>query len=84
MYQNIIYNTGTRRLYMFYIFCPYIDCYRHLTFFQDTLSCLASDEIKLASLKTRQDEIGEVDGFPDVEGAVASAVKKAIISQVNF
>ena len=52
--------------------------------FQDTLACLASDEIKLASLKTRHDDIGEIDGAPDVEGAVASAVKKAIISQVNF
>merc|ERR1711994_268445 len=48
---------------------------------QDTLACLASDEIKLASLKTRHDDIGEMDGTPDVEGAVASAVKKAIISQ---
>jgi hypothetical protein len=48
------------------------------------LSCLASDEIKLASLKTRQDEVGEIDGFPDVEGAVVSAVKKAILSQVNL
>ena len=51
--------------------------------FQDTLACLASDEIKLASLKTRHDDIGEMDGAPDVEGAVASAVKKAIISQVS-
>merc|ERR1712223_151261 len=48
---------------------------------QDTLACLASDEIKLASLKIRHDDIGEIDGTPDVEGAVASAVKKAIISQ---
>ena len=48
------------------------------------MSCLASDEIKLASLKTRQDEVGEVDGFPDVEGAVVSAVEKAIISQVRL
>ena len=52
--------------------------------FQDTLACLACDEIKLASLKTRQDEVGEMDGLPDVEGAVVSAVKKAIISQVKI
>ena len=51
-------------------------------YLQDTLACLACDEIKLASLKTRQDEVGELDGVPDVEGAVVSAVKKAIISQV--
>ena len=48
---------------------------------QDTLACLACDEIKLVSLKNRQDEVGELDGVPDVEGAVVSAVKKAIISQ---
>ena len=47
------------------------------------MACLASDEIKLASLKSRQDEVSELDGFPDVEGAVVSAVKKAIISQVK-
>ena len=34
-------------------------------------------------MKTRHDDIGEMDGAPDVEGAVASAVKKAIISQVS-
>ena len=32
-------------------------------------------------MKNRQDEVGELDGVPDVEGAVVSAVKKAIISQ---
>ena len=45
------------------------------------MACLACDEIKLVSLKNRQDEVGELDGVPDVEGAVVSAVKKAIISQ---
>jgi condensin-2 complex subunit D3 len=53
---------------------------------QDTLACLASDEIKLASLKSKQDG-DEVDPMAeatagDVAGAVLAAAKKTIISQV--
>ena len=56
---------------------------------QDTLACLASEEIKLASLKARQDgEDADGSGIPDmnnpqdIESAVVAAAKKTIISQV--
>ncbi len=58
---------------------------------QDTLACLASEEIKLASLKSRQDEDDLAPGGAgdpnlaeeDFRGpAMAFAVKKTIISQV--
>ena len=55
---------------------------------QDTLACLASEEIKLASLKAKNDgeEVGdpnvEIPTADDVAGAVLAAAKKTIISQV--
>merc|ERR1719495_2664272 len=44
---------------------------------QDTLACLASEEIKLASLKSKAEATAG-----DVAGAVLAAAKKTIISQV--
>ena len=54
---------------------------------QDTLACLASEEIKLASLKSKAEGMEEVDPNAeatagDVAGAVLAAAKKTIISQV--
>ena len=54
---------------------------------QDTLACLASEEIKLASLKSKQEGMEENDpnaeaNPADVAGAVLAAAKKTIISQV--
>ena len=46
---------------------------------QDTLSILASEEIKLMSLKTRNED--EEQPIEDVEGAVIAAAKKTLISQ---
>lgn len=54
---------------------------------QDTLACLACEEIKLASLKSKQEEEIDPNLDPsaaggDVAGAVLAAAKKTIISQV--
>ena len=54
---------------------------------QDALACLASEEIKLASLKSKPEGGEEVDPNTeatagDVAGAVLAAAKKTIISQV--
>ena len=47
---------------------------------QDTLACLASEEIKLSSLKNKQDEDEGVTE-EDMKGALMVAAKKTIISQ---
>ena len=66
--------------------------------FQDTLACLASEEIKLASLKTKQDddemmEAGADDGTGPSAAATANeavtkgtllAARQKIISQVRL
>ena len=54
---------------------------------QDTLACLASEEIKLASLKARgEGEEGEesLDNLTTNESQSATVLKKAIISQVGI
>ncbi|CAB4055927.1 NCAPD3 [Lepeophtheirus salmonis] len=48
---------------------------------KDALACLASDEIKLVSLKSKSTDEVE-DGDEDLAGAVAAVAKKTIISQV--
>ena len=48
---------------------------------QDALACLASEEIKLASLKNKADEDEGVTE-EDMRGALVAAAKKTIISQV--
>ena len=51
---------------------------------KDTLACLASDEIKLASLKSRQEEdIDEGKAEQDLAGAIENAAKKAVIILAN-
>ena len=50
---------------------------------QDALACLASEEIKLASLKNKADEDEGVTE-EDMRGALVAAAKKTIISQVRY
>ena len=50
---------------------------------RDALACLASEEIKLASLKNKADE-DEGITEEDMRGALVAAAKKTIISQVGL
>lgn len=50
---------------------------------QDCFACLASDEIKLSSLRSKaEDDTDNTMGEVDMQGAIMQAAKKTLISQV--